>query len=257
VVNHFTVGDLFEMCRRAIEGCGERMQEHWRRIVCVLPTAAIRVREVAPRELLDENLVSGHLRIEGCDPGAQHILHVDVNLGLDAFWPEVMAGEVFALPLPMHHLQALGVLETVFGLDAVRWKLLEEMQVQRTAVPIRRRNQYRRVALILFLKQGLDGLRAVLIVQQHHQFSRTLDALLFIGHELGHDVKQGLACRNRQHPLCSLNQRRNFRQRGVGGALDQSQDERRSLYLARQGDEMLHAREDFGAIVRLPVARFL
>ena len=156
----------------------------------------------------------------------------------------------------MHHLQALGVLEAVFGLDAVRGKFLEEMQVQRAAVPVRRRNQYRCVALILFVEQGLDGLRTVLIVQQHHQFSRTLDALLFIGHEFGYDVKQGLARRDRQHSLCDLDQRRNFWQRGVGGALDQGQDERRSLYLARQSDEMLHAREDVGAIVRLPVARF-
>ena len=57
------------------------------------------------------------------------------------------------------------------------------------SVPVCRRNEYRRVAIILFLEQGLDGLRTVLIVQQYHQFSRTLDALLVIGHELGHDVK--------------------------------------------------------------------
>jgi hypothetical protein len=93
----------------------------------------------------------------------------------------------------MHHLQALCVLKAVFGLDAVRWKFLEKMQVQRAAVPVGWRNEYRRVAIILFLEQGLDGLRAVLIVQQYHQFSRTLDALLFIGHEFGHDVKQRLA----------------------------------------------------------------
>ena len=129
MVNYFAVGDLLEMRGRAIEGRCERMQQHRRRFVSICAATAICVRKVASRELLDQNLVGCHLRIEGGDPGAQHILYIGVDLGLDTFRPEVVAGEVFALPLPMHHLQALGVLEAVLGIDPVGWKFLKKIQV--------------------------------------------------------------------------------------------------------------------------------
>ena len=103
------------------------MQQHWRRVVRILSLAAVGMNKVAPRELLDQDLIGGDFRVQGCDSAAQHILHVDINFGLNAFGTEVMAGEVFTLPLPMHHLQALGMLEAVIGLDAGRWKFLKEM----------------------------------------------------------------------------------------------------------------------------------
>lgn len=115
VLDHLAVGNLPEVRRRPIEGCSQGVQEHGRDLVRVLAAAAVGMREITARELLDDDLVGSHLRKQRRNAPAQHILNVGINARHHALRAEVVTRVVLALPLPMHHLHALGIVEALIA----------------------------------------------------------------------------------------------------------------------------------------------
>ncbi|WP_156509237.1 hypothetical protein [Ralstonia mannitolilytica] len=54
------------------------------------------------------------------------------------------------------------------------------------------------IADVLLVEQRLDGLRSVLVIQQHHSLGGALDALLDVGAEFGHGMEHRLARLDRE-----------------------------------------------------------
>ena len=257
MLDHLAVGNLPEVRRRPVEGCSQGVQEHGRDLVRVLAAAAVGMREITARELLDDDLVGSHLREQRRNAPAQYTLNVGINARHHALRAEVVAGVVLALPLPMHHLHALGIVEALIARGTGLRKVLQQAEKQGPAVAITRRGHDRCVIDVLVVKERLDGLRTVLVIEQHHALGRPLDVLLHVRAELGDGVEHRLARLHREDAFGHVCQRRHFRQRRGAGALDQEQGEAGSLGLANQGHEVLHTRQDFRAIVRLAGSRLL
>ena len=157
----------------------------------------------------------------------------------------------------MHHLQALGVVEALIALGTDLRKILPQTEVQGPAIPVTGRGQDGSVAGVLVVKEGLDGLRAVFVIEQHHALGRTLDVLLDVRAKFGDGVEHRLAGLHREDAFGRIRQRCQFRQRSGAGTFDQEQGEAGTLGFAHHGDEVLHARQDFRAIVRLTGSHLL
>lgn len=133
-----------------------------------------------------------------------------------------------------------GLIEPIFASRAVLWELLQDAQVQRAAVPVAGHRQNGGIVGALLVEQGLDGLRAVVVFEQHDPFGSALDVLLGGDFQLGDGVEDRLTGLDRELALGRVGQRVQFRQRRAAGLFKQAHREAGAFQLSQQADEVLH-----------------
>jgi hypothetical protein len=84
---------------------------------------------------------------------------------------------VLAFPLAVHHLFVLGLIEARFAACSGLGKVLQDAQVQCAAVAVAGHGEHGGIVFAPCVEHRLNGLRAVVIVEQDHSFGGILEAL--------------------------------------------------------------------------------
>ncbi|MDT4844832.1 hypothetical protein FQZ97_788010 [compost metagenome] len=149
----------------------------------------------------------------------------------------------------MHHLQMLSLIETFVAAGALRWKVLQEVQIQGAAVAVAGCSQHGGIVGTIFVEQGQDGLHPVIIVKEHHSLGGTLDAVLGGQRQFADSMKERLTRLDWQLALRRFRQCLQLRQCRRAGAFEQIHQQPGARDLAHEADEVLCVREDVCAVV--------
>jgi len=155
----------------------------------------------------------------------------------------------------MHHLQMLGVIEAFVAAGALRRKVLQEVQIQGSAVAVGGRSQHGSIVGTLFVEQGQDGLCSVVIVKEHHSLGGTLDAELGSCRPFADSMKECLTRLDWQLALGRFCQCLQLRQCRRAGAFEQIHQQPGTRDLAHEADKVLCVRQDFCALIGAMLTR--
>ena len=142
MIDHMAIGYLLVMRGRAIEGRGERVQQGVVVGVSIFIIGMLGMRQIVARELLDQDLILGHSREQIGNARAQSLLNIVSHHWHHAFGAEEVAGVLIALPLAVHHLHVLGLIETIFAANPGFGKFLQDAQVQCATETVARHSKH-------------------------------------------------------------------------------------------------------------------
>ena len=111
------------------------------------------MRQIASREMLDQDLIRRDLREQRRNARSQHCFDARIDTWHNALGPEIVTGVVFAFPLPVNHLLPLGMVKPLFSRNACLRKLLTQPKIERTTVAIARHGQDGCVVSVFLVEQ--------------------------------------------------------------------------------------------------------